>query len=83
MKIQRFEQAQRFRVIVGAACFYATAKQIRNGVGDFAKCNAATQKALDALEFQRSGTDVLACSTGLAGTWEGVAVQLNIAEKNV
>jgi hypothetical protein len=79
MQIKRFKQAQRFRVIVGAACFYATAKQIRNGVGDFVKCNAATQKALDALEFQRSGADVLACSTGLAGTWEDIAVQLNVA----
>ena len=77
--IKRFKQAQKFRVIVGSACFYATAKQIRIGVGDFTKCNAATQKALDALEFQRSGDDVLACSTGLAGTWEGLQVQLNVA----
>ena len=79
MKVQRFKQGQRFRVIVGSACFYATAKQIRNGVGDFSQCNAATQKALDTLEFQRSGDDILACSTGLAGTWEGLAVQLTVA----
>ena len=79
MIIKRFKQTQKFRVIVGQACFYATAKQIRNGVGDFTNCNAATQKALDALEFQRSGVDILACSTGLAGTWEGLQVQLNIA----
>jgi hypothetical protein len=83
MTIKRFKQTQKFRIIVGdtvhAACFYATARQIRNGVGDFVKCNAATQKALDALEFQRSGDDILACSTGLAGTWEGVPVQLNVA----
>jgi hypothetical protein len=79
MKIKRFKQAQRFRVVVGAACFYATAGQIRSGLGDFAKCNAATQKALDALEFQRSGTDVLAGSVGLAGTWEGLNIQLNVA----
>lgn len=79
MKVQRFKQAQRFRVIVGPACFYATAKQIRNGVGDFSQCNAATQKALDTLEFQRSGDDILACSTGLAGTWEGLQVQINVA----
>ena len=46
----RFKQSVKFRVIVGDACFYATAKQIRNGVGDFTLCNAATQKALDALE---------------------------------
>ncbi len=79
MKVQRFKQGQRFRVIVGSACFYATAKQIRNGVGDFSQCNAATQKALDTMEFQRSGDDILACSTGLAGTWEGLQVQINVA----
>ena len=79
MQVKRFKQAQRFRVIVGAACFYATAKQIRNGVGDFVNCNAATQKALDALEAYRSGDGVEMCSTGLGGTWEGLQVQLNIA----
>ena len=79
MNIKRYKTSQRFRVIVGEACFYATAKQIRAGVGDFSKCNAAVQKALDSLEFQRSGNDILACSTGLAGTWEGLNVQLNIA----
>ena len=79
MDIKRFKPTQKFRVIVGEACFYATARQIRAGVGDFTKCNAATQKALDTLEFQRSGDDILACSTGLAGTWEGLQVQLNLA----
>jgi hypothetical protein len=80
MKMYRFKQAQRFRVIVGAACFYATAKQIRNGVGDFMTCNAATQKALDALEYQRSSNGIAdQCATGLAGTWEGLNVQLNLA----
>ncbi len=80
MTIKRFKQTQKFRVIVGTACFYATAKQIRNGVGDFMKCNAATQKALDALEFTRSGKGVAdQCAVGLAGTWEGLNVQLNLA----
>jgi len=80
MQIKRFKQSQRFRVIVGAACFYATAGQIRSGVGDFVKCNAATQKALDALEFQRSGSGAAdQCSVGLAGTWEDLPVQLNMA----
>lgn len=78
--MNRFKQTQRFRVIVGQACFYATAKQIRNGIGDFSNCNAATQKALDALEFIRSGSGVAdQCTTGLAGTWEGLQVQLNLA----
>lgn len=77
--IKRFKQTQKFRVIVGQACFYATAKQIRNGLGDFTNCNAATQKALDALEGYRSGDGAEMCSTGLGGTWEGLQVQLNIA----
>jgi hypothetical protein len=80
MSIKRFKQTQRFRVIVGEVSFYATAKQIRAGVGDFMKCNAATQKALDALEFTRSGTGAAGqCAVGLAGTWEGMPVQLNLA----
>ena len=80
MVIKRFKQTQKFRVIVGQACFYATATQIRNGVGDFTKCNAATQKALDALEYIRSGTGIAdQCTSGLAGTWEELAVQLTVA----
>ena len=79
MVIKRFKQTQKFRVIVGQACFYATAKQIRNGVGDFSQCNAATQKALDSLEFTRSSDDLMACAVGQAGTWEGLQVQINMA----
>lgn len=80
MTIKRFKQTQKFRVIVGNACFYATARQIRNGVGDFGQCNAATQKALDALEYTRSGEGAAdQCAVGLAGTWEGLNIQLNVA----
>jgi len=80
MPVKRFKQSQKFRVIVGSACFYATARQIRNGVGDFTKCNAATQKALDVLEFTRSGTGLAdQCAVGLAGTWEDLQVQINLA----
>ena len=80
MTVKRFKQSQKFRVCIGAVSFYATAKQIRNGVGDFGTCNAATQKALDALEFTRSGKGTTEqCAVGLAGTWEGLQVQLNIA----
>ena len=76
----RFKQTQRFRVIVGSACFYARAREIRAGVGDFTQCNAATQKALDALEFTRSGTGAAdRAAVGIAGTWEGLNVQLNMA----
>lgn len=79
MTIKRFKQSQKFRVIVGNACFYATAKQIRYGVGDFTQCNAAVQKALDSLEFTRSSDDLMSCAVGQAGTWEGLAVQINMA----
>ena len=80
MSVKRFKANQEFRVIVGQACFYATAKDIRYGVGDFTQCNAAVQKALDALEFTRSGEGAAdQCAVGLAGTWEGLQVQLNVA----
>ena len=79
MQVKRFPQTKRFRVIVGDACFYATAKQIRYGLGDFTKCNAAVQKALDALEFQRMSDPRGMKSMGLAGTMEGLQVQLNVA----
>jgi hypothetical protein len=79
MSIKRFKQTQKFRVIVSSACFYVTAKQIRNGIGDFTKCNAAVQKCLDSLEFARSQGGIMECATGQSGTWEGLQVQLNIA----
>lgn len=74
----RFNPSYKFRVIVGPACFYASAHEIRNGVGDFMQCNAAVQKALAALELTRSGTGIAEQSvTGIAGVWEGLNVQLN------
>ena len=78
MMIKRFKQTQKFRVIVGDVSFYTTARQIRDGVGALGPCNAALQKALDALEYEytKSGT-VAAC--GIAGIWEGLNVQLDIA----
>lgn len=79
MDIKRFKPTQKFRVIVGNVSFYATAKQIRFGVGDFTQCNAAVQKALDSLEYTRSCGGVMSATVGQAGTWEGMNVQLNIA----
>ena len=80
MNIKRFKQSQRFRIIVGTACFYATAKQIRSGVGDFIQCNSAAQKALDALEYTRSGEGAAeSAACGIAGTWSDLSVQLNVA----
>lgn len=78
--VKRFKQSQKFRIVSGQVCFYATAKQIRNGIGQFITFNAATQKALDALEYTRSGGGAAdQCAVGLAGTWEGMQIQIDIA----
>lgn len=74
MEIIRFKQSQKFRVIVGPASVYTTAKQIRYGIGDQAECNAAVQKALDALEFSRNTIG----ESGIKGTWEGLQIQLDM-----
>lgn len=78
----KFAKTQRFRVIVNSACFYATAANIRSGVGDFTMCNEAVQSALVALENARSGTGAADQATiGLAGTWHNLNVQLNMSAK--
>lgn len=63
----------KFRVIVNGVHFFTTTKAIRNGVGDQYKTNAAIQKALLCLETPIS----FAKSNGIAGTWEGMSVQLD------
>ena len=80
MIVTRFEQNQKFRVIISDVSFYTTATEIRRGVGDTAKPNEAIRKCLDALEFQRSGSGVAdQCACGIAGTWEDLAVQLTMS----
>lgn len=80
MIVTRFEQSQKFRVIISDISFYTTATEIRRGVGDTAKPNEAIRKCLDALEFQRSGSGVAdQCASGLGGIWEGFNVQLDLA----
>lgn len=80
MKTKRFPQSKKFRVIVNEVSFYSTAKEIRYGVGDSIFVNAAVQKALDALEFTRSGAGAAdQAAVGIAGMWEGRNVQINIA----
>jgi hypothetical protein len=74
MAFKQFKQSQKFRIINGSACFYATAKEIRAGLGDLAQFNAATQKALCALEFSKSERSVV---SGLCGTWEGLQIQID------
>ena len=80
MKIQRFPKKQTFRVVTEGVHFFATAGAIRAGVGDEYCTNASIQKALDALEYTRSGRDIGAVANGIAGQWENRRVQLDIMD---
>lgn len=75
--MKEFKANQKFRVIHGAACFYATTKQIENGVGQFSRFNEALQEALYALT--KTQKDPLP-ATGLAGTWNSIAVQIDLIQ---
>ena len=79
MQIKRLKQNQKIRIIVSGVGSWTTAKSIRNGIGCFTNQIRATQKALDALEFTRSGESWASVrATGLGGTWEGLQVQIDI-----
>jgi hypothetical protein len=72
--MKRLKQSQKLRIILSGVAIYTTAKQIRYGLFGFMSQNAAAQKALDALEFMR----VTDPAVGLAGTWEGLQVQIDM-----
>lgn len=75
--MKRLPQNTKLRIIHGPVSVYTTAKKIRNGLGDFIKFNAATQKALDAMEFMRQTEPCV----GLCGTWEGLSIQIDIIKE--
>jgi hypothetical protein len=77
--IKRLKQSQKMRIIISGVGIYTTAKQIRYGLFGFVSQVAASQKALDALEFTRSGKGFAdKYTTGIGGTWENIQVQLDI-----
>lgn len=79
MKVRRFRKNQTFRVVTQGVHFFATAHQIRQGVGDCYSTNASIQKALDALEYRCSMPDAkIMCHRGIAGEWESRRVQLDM-----
>jgi len=53
MASKNYPQSTKFRIICGAACFYASAKGIREGLGDFTNFNLAVMNALTSLEYIR------------------------------
>lgn len=79
--MKRLKQSQKLRIILNDVAVYTTAKQIRYGLFGFTNQVAASQKALDALEFARNGTGAADRATvGLCGTWEGLQVQIDMLQ---
>lgn len=71
----------KFRIISGAACFYATAKEIREGLGDFGNFNLAVLNALEALEFVRKTEEPgVAEVESFDGVFNEIHVDLRVVE---
>lgn len=79
MDISRFKPTQKIRLVSGPVHLHTTVGKVRSGIGDSYTFNAATQKAVDALEYTRSGTiNRNTRPTGISGIWEGVPVQVDV-----
>ena len=79
MKLKRLKQSQKIRIIIDTVGIYTTVKAVRWCLFSRTTHNAAAQKAVESLEFTRSGKGVAdQCATGLCGTWEGHQVQLDM-----
>jgi len=73
--IKRLKKGTKILVRCNGISFYTTPGQIRESVGNMCDFNAAVQKALDCLEFQRMTEQF---RMGVGGTWEGIQLQLDI-----
>ena len=71
--MKRLKQSQKLRIIMSGVAVYTTAKQVRGCLFGFTNQNVAAQLALNALEFVQPDHAV-----GLAGTWEGLQVQIDM-----
>lgn len=74
MNIKRFPQTRKVRLIINDVHIITRVSHVRAGLGDKYEINAATQKALDALEFTNASRKCFSIS----GVWEGINVQLNL-----
>jgi hypothetical protein len=78
--IKRLAPDQKIRLIVGTMpAIQTSVYDIRSGLFEDYKYNTAAQKAVDTLEFTRSGM----CTgdqftTGVAGVWEGLHVLVDM-----
>ncbi|MDX8383156.1 MAG: hypothetical protein R8M45_03675 [Ghiorsea sp.] len=78
--MSKLTKLQNLKIIINKVCFYTTPKAIRNGLGDHYTTNAASQKCLFTLEQSRTENKAngQSLSLGLAGSWEGFNVQIDI-----
>jgi len=72
----KFKKSQKFRIISGQACFYATKKEIDAGIGDFAAFNIAVQIATAVIEQSLAAGNPI---VGVSGPYNNLAIQVNVA----
>ena len=79
MTIDRLKPSQKIRLVSGPVHLCTTVNKVRSGIGDSYSFNAATQKAVDALEYTRSGVITSKPKPiGISGIWEGIPVQVDL-----
>jgi hypothetical protein len=76
-----FPPKQKFTLKVDSVSLLATANQIKQGISPEYSVNAATQKALLVLETMRQEASQAgkALAMGLTGRWDGIKVEINLA----
>ncbi|CAB4130103.1 hypothetical protein UFOVP116_271 [uncultured Caudovirales phage] len=78
MQVKRLPSAHHIRIVSGHVHLYTTVGKVRNGLGDSYAFNAATQKAVDALEYIRTTAQVRPLPKGISGAWENIPVQVDL-----
>lgn len=70
-----FKPAQKIRVIINGISVYTTARQIRDGFGDYMSINEAVKLSLESLERANASGDG---AVGLCGDFAGRQIQINM-----
>ena len=73
----KLKQNTKIKIITGDVSFYTTVKQIRGDFGTSMYFTTAVNAALDSLENQ---TSKLVKPIGVAGSWIGYHIQLDIVQ---
>lgn len=75
--MKRLKPTQKLRITSGVVHLNTTVSKVRAGLGDSYAFNAATQKAVDALEYNL-GVDKGIVQVGISGIWENIPVQIDM-----